>query len=117
MSLTAFLEKITQQHRVSFADTIAIIAENYHYQPTTFSNGVGEQTLINQAGTNEGSCRIFAFAQLHNLDPAQTLNLFGDFYHDDVLNNPTGTDHQNIRHFMRYGWAGIAFNGVALVAK
>ncbi|MGV2481618.1 UNVERIFIED_CONTAM: HopJ type III effector protein, partial [Salmonella enterica subsp. enterica serovar Weltevreden] len=28
--------------------------------------------------------------------------------------HPDATDHQNIRHFMRSGWAGIAFEGEAL---
>jgi len=31
-----------------------------------------------------------------------------------VLGNPQGTDHQNIRNFMKIGWIGIAFEGDAL---
>jgi len=73
--------------------------------------------LVNQAGTNEGSCKIFAFAQLNQLNQQQTLNLFGDYYRLDVLNNPDGTGHQNIRNFMQFGWDGIRFNGEALTAK
>lgn len=114
MSLVTFIEKAKQQQAVSFNDTIAIITEHYHYQPTEFSNGLGQQALISPAGTNEGSCKIFAFAKLHQLDQQQTLNLFGDYYHADVLNNPNGTGHQNIRNFMRDGWDGIQFTGVAL---
>ncbi|TAK61014.1 HopJ type III effector protein [Methylobacter sp.] len=117
MSLASFLEKITNNKAVGFDETIAVITENYHYQATEFSNGLGELLLINQAGTNEGSCKIFAFAQLHGLDPQQTLNLFGDYYRVDVLNDPNGTGHQNIRNFMQYGWDGICFKGVALTAK
>ena len=115
MPLTPFLENIKNNTAVSFDETIAAITANYHYQPTEFSNGLGE--LVNKAGTNEGSCRIFAFAKLHGLNPQQTLNLFGDFYRRDVLNNPDGGDHQNIRLFMRYGWEGIAFSGVALTPR
>ncbi|MDP2901771.1 MAG: HopJ type III effector protein [Methylovulum sp.] len=117
MSLTLFLEKIKNDIPVSFDETIATITENYHCQPTEFSNGLHGHTQINKAGTNEGSCRIFAFAQLHGLNPQQTLNLFGNYYRHDVLDNPDGSDHQNIRLFMRYGWEGIVINGVALMPR
>ena len=88
---------------------MAIINEFYHYTPTSFSNGLDIDCLSNDAGTNEGSCKIFAFAVLNQLDKLQTLNLFGDYY-QDVLNDPNGTSHQNIRNFMQYGWAGIQLN-------
>jgi len=117
MSLASFIEKIKNNEAVSFNDTIAIITDNYHYQATEFSNGLNEQLLVNQAGTNEGSCKIFAFAQLNQLDQQQTLNLFGDYYRLDVLNDPDGTGHQNIRNFMKFGWDGTCFNGVPLTAK
>jgi len=94
-----------------------LINEHYHYQPTDFKNGLTEHALLNKAGTNEGSCRIFAFAQLHGLTEIQTLNLFGDFYRQDVLNNPDGNNHPNIRNFLRDGWKGILFDGVALTPK
>jgi len=114
MSLASFLEKITTNVAVSFDETIGVISDNYHYQATEFSNGLDELTLVNKAGTNEGSCKIFAFAKIHQLDQQQTLNLFGDYYRLDVLNNPHGTGHQNIRNFMKYGWEGIRFKGEAL---
>jgi hypothetical protein len=117
MKLEKFIEKISQGEPISFNETIIIITENYHYQPTEFSNGLGEDILTNAAGTNEGSCKIFAFAKLHNLNQQQTLNLFGDYYREDVLPNPSGTSHQNIRKFMRYGWDGICFKGDALTPK
>jgi hypothetical protein len=116
MSLPSFIEKIKNNTAVSFDETIAVIAENYHYQPTEFSNGLDEHTLVNRAGTNEGSCKIFAFAQINQLDQQQTLSLFGDYYRD-VLNDPQGTGHLNIRSFMQYGWDGIHFKGVPLTAK
>jgi hypothetical protein len=114
MSLASFIEKINNNVAVSFDETITVITENYHYQATEFSNGLNEHTLINKAGTNEGSCKIFAFAKIHHLNQQQTLNLFGDYYRLDVLNAPLGTGHQNIRNFMKYGWAGICFKGEAL---
>ena len=47
----------------------------------------------------------------------QTLYLFGDYYRKDVLENPEGTDHQNIRNFITSGWGGIKFEGTALIEK
>ncbi len=85
--------------------------------PQNSATALNDHTLVNKAGTNEGSCKIFAFAQINQLDQQQTLNLFGDYYRLDVLNEPQGTGHQNIRNFMKYGWDGIHFKGVALTAK
>lgn len=117
VSLDIFLNKIKNNEAVSFNETIAVIAENYHYTPTEFSNGLGEQQLVNPAGVNEGSCKLFAFARLHRLEPLQTLNLFGDYYRIDVLHDPEGLGHQNIRNFMKFGWQGIYFSGDPLAAK
>lgn len=117
MNLSEFLEKIAQNSFVSFTDTIAVITENYHYQPTAFSNGLEKDILVSPAGTNEGSCKIFAFALIHQLDKQATLNLFGDYYRVDVLNDPEGAGHQNIRNFMKFGWEGISFEADALSAR
>lgn len=117
MTLTEFLAKIHSNSPVSFAETIAVITANYHYQATEFSNGLDAQAVVNPAGTNEGSCKIFAFAKCHQLSAEQTLSLFGDYYRVDVLNDPDGTGHQNIRQFMRHGWAGISFQGDALTKQ
>ena len=114
MTLEKFIEKISHGEPISFNETIIVITENYHYQPTEFFNGLEGDVLINPPGKNEGSCKIFAFAKLHHLSQEQTLNLFGDYYRVDVLQNPHGTDHENIRNFMKYGWDGILFNGEAL---
>lgn len=99
-----------------FEDTIAVIQEHFDYTPTSFKNGLSETAIINEAGKNEGSCKIFAFAQLRKLDANTTLKCFGRFY-QDVLNSPEGNDHLNIRNFMKDGWEGIAFEGQALTAK
>ena len=117
MTQTEFLQKIKENKDVSFNETITVITENYVYIPTEFNNGLDENKLINAAGTNEGSCKIFSFAQINQLTPRQTLNLFGDFYRIDVLEEPDGSGHQNIRNFMQYGWKGISFSGQALKAK
>jgi HopJ type III effector protein len=117
MTIEKFLAKLTQDEPVSFHETIIIITENYYYQPTEFSNGLNDDILVNPPGINEGSCKIFAFAKLHHLDQQQTLHLFGDYYRVDVLQNSDGTDHQNIRNFMRHGWKGVHFNAEALTLK
>ena len=97
----------------SFQDTIAYIDTNYNFTPTTFKNG----NQINNAGENNGSCKIFAFAKIHQLEKEETLALFGSYYFDDVLKNPEGNDHQNIRNFMDFGWDGVSFEGEALGLK
>ena len=110
--LNAFLQRIKNGESVSFAETQNIINTYYNYQATTFSNGLIDP-LLNQAGSNEGSCKIFAFAQLHQLNQQETLSLFGEYY-QDVLLNPEATNHNNIRNFLRDGWAGITYQGTAL---
>jgi hypothetical protein len=45
------------------------------------------------------------------------LACFGSYYRKDVLENPNGTDHQNIRNFMNRGWEGISFEKEALGIK
>ncbi|MEB2777756.1 HopJ type III effector protein [Algoriphagus sp. D3-2-R+10] len=60
---------------------------------------------------------MFYFAKPHGLSPSETLVLFGDFHRKDVLENPDGSDHQNIRNFMQAGWEGIEFDGEVLVGK
>jgi hypothetical protein len=98
-------------HTVEFNDVIAIIDTHYQFTPTLFRNG----ELLNEAGSNSGSCKIFSFALLHGLTERQTLACFGTYYRDDVLKHPLASDHQNIRNFMQTGWAGVTFNGSALI--
>lgn len=100
----------TTPEQVQFTQVMTVIDSLYQYQPTEFSNGA----VINKAGENEGSCKIFYFAKLNNLSEQQTLHCFGDYYRLDVLENPQGNDHGNIRNFINTGWSGIAFADVAL---
>lgn len=118
MTLGKFLQQLqAQPAAIEFQQSIDTINTHYAYTPTRFTNGRGEDKVVNAAGSNEGSCRIFAFALMQGLSTDATLALFGSFYRDDVLNNPHGTDHANIRTFMRHGWAGIHFDGAALKPK
>ena len=98
---------------ITFSEVIAHIDAHYNFTPTRFTNG----TAVNEVGQNNGSCKIFSFAKLHGLTQDQTLALFGDYYRLDVLGNPSGTDHQNIRNFILLGWEGILFEGEALKEK
>ena len=101
---------------IDFEEVIAVIDAHYHYSPTRFSNGCDDDRLINEAGQNEGSCKIFAFARLHDLDEQTTLRLFGRFYRE-VRDDPDGDSHGNIRRFMQCGWDGIDFDAPALTPK
>ncbi len=113
-SIAQLLTKIAEQSEtVEFTEVMQVILDNYQYTPTRFTNG----ELINETGTNEGSCKLFAFAQLQGLPESKTLACFGIYYRDDVLQNPEGHDHGNIRNFMLTGWGGIAFDGTALTAN
>lgn len=115
MSLEQFLTKLKNHpDSIDFDDTMKVISEHYEYTPTRFTNG---PTQENEAGTNEGSCKIFAFAQLNDLNEKETLACFGAYYREDVLKHPEGTDHANIRNFMENGWAGIRFDEPALKPK
>jgi len=112
MTLNEFLQQLGNNSALDFEDTMQVIADNYQFSATAFTNG----EVRNEEGQNEGSCKIFAFAQLNNLDQEKTLLCFGRFY-QDVLNTPEGNDHGNIRNFMQSGWDGIKFDGTALTAK
>ena len=115
MTINKLIEKInTQADLIDFAEVIKTIETCYHYTPARFSNGKGSNTIINEAGTNEGSCKIFAFARLNKLNEQQTLACFGKYYREDVLGHPENDDHANIRNFMLHGWQGIEFEGEAL---
>ena len=107
----------TAPDNVEFNDVISTIETNYKYEPTEFTNGAGDDSITNNAGDNEGSCKIFSFAKLHRLTEKQTLHCFGHYYRDDVLNHPEHNDHANIRLFMKYGWQHILFKGEALKIK
>lgn len=105
------LEKSAE--KIQFKEVIAFIDAHYDFTPTKFTNG----NTVNEANQNNGSCKVFSFAQLNDLSKEETLSLFGEFYRDDVLKSPEGTDHQNIRNFIEFGWDGISFEGKALVRK
>jgi hypothetical protein len=107
----------THPEVTEFLDVIAAIDANYNYTPTRFTNGPADDRVTNEAGKNEGSCKIFSFAQIQHLDEIQTLHCFGHYYRNEVLNNPDNSDHANIRNFMKYGWKNVRFENAALTRK
>jgi hypothetical protein len=92
-----------------FADTLDLVSQAFDYQPTGFHNG----PLFNPAGENEGACQVFSLAQYCNLNEADTLRLFAEHYRQ-VLGDPAGESHGNIRQFVATGWSGVRFDHPAL---
>lgn len=114
MDLQNYLTKLKSSPQdIEFEETMSIIDLSYNFKPSAFLNGETK----NEENQNNGSCKIFAFGQLHQLDVQQTLACFGRFYREDVLKHPDGQDHQNIRSFMKTGWEGIRFAHSPLSAK
>lgn len=107
-----FIQLSVEPQSISFEQSISLIDALYHFTPTAFKNG----DLHNAAGENNGSCKILAFGQLHQLSEPQTLHLFGDYYRL-VLDTPQSDDHQNIRNFIRSGWNGVEFEQRPLQEK
>lgn len=85
--------------------TIGAIGSVYDVIPQSFS--VGEHR--NEAGENQGSLAILGFAKMQGLNEAQVLPMFGEAARE-VLDNPEGTDHGNIRAFLRVGMDGVKFD-------
>lgn len=114
MCISDLLKQLnTNKEDLEFADVISLIDKGYDYSPCAFING----GIFNKAGCNVGSCKIFAFADANNLTQEQTLALFGRHYREDVLLDPDGHNHSNIRNFMRYGWRGVSFFGMVLTSS
>jgi len=98
---------------ITFEEVMELIDEHYESQLLEFANG----DMVNQQGENEGSAKVLSYAALSDMDKETTLKLWGQYYRD-VVASPEGTDHQNIRNFMKTGWDGVPFeNGIALTRK
>lgn len=97
---------------IKFSDVIAFIEQHYNHTPTAFKNG----EAFNESSQNQGSAKVFSFAQINELNEDETLSLFAEHY-NAVKASLDGVDHQNIRQFIANGWAGITFEGQALTKK
>jgi len=114
MDMNQLLEAIKQApQNVEFAEVMTVIDASFTHTPSAFTNG----ELENSAEQNQGSAKILSFAKLNGLSEFETLACFGTYYRDDVLGNPDGTDHGNIRNFMKSGWAGVVLPEGVLTAK
>jgi len=96
----------------AFAETLAFIGANYHYQPQAFNNG----GVDNAAGQNEGSCKTLGLAVLEGLSDEEALLAFGEHYRA-VLATPEGNDHGNIRALMVHGLAGVELSAQPLTRR
>ncbi|RYZ97984.1 MAG: HopJ type III effector protein [Sphingobacteriaceae bacterium] len=101
-----------KENSISFCEVIKFIETYYQHQPTAFKNG----DTYNEASQNQGSAKVFAFAQINNFSQQDTLYLFAEHYRA-VLDKPEAADHQNIRQFIANGWPGIVFEGEVLTVK
>ncbi|SHI42960.1 HopJ type III effector protein [Pseudozobellia thermophila] len=114
MELNAFLRRLREAPTsIEFKETLSVIDNNYDFRPTAFTNG----KLKNAAGENSGSCQLFAFAKDQGLNKEETLACFGSHYFEDVLKDPHGKGHQNIRNFMASGFEGLSFERPPLTKK
>lgn len=113
-NITELLEDINSNpQNIDFNDVVALIDTQFLFTPTRFTNG----SATNEANQNHGSCKILALGRQLALDKSQTLALFGRFYTRDVLENPQGNDHANIRNFMVSGHDGVTFDSFPLKAR
>ena len=114
MNIEEFKNKLkTSPKGIQFSENMRAVEDNYESKPTAFKNGA----LENAEGQNSGSCKLFAFAKAQGLSKEETLACFGQYYFDDVLKDPNGEGHQNIRNFMKTGFEGLSFDGNPLEEK
>jgi hypothetical protein len=98
---------------IQFKDIIAYIDAHYDFEPCAFLNG----DIENATGQNSGSCKVFQFAIIEDLTKEQTLTCFGEYYQVEVLQNLEGSNHQNIRNFIMYGFDRLKFETLTLTKK
>lgn len=102
----------SKEGELQFQEVLEHIADQYNYSASAFQNG----TLKNSKEENQGSAKVFYFAKLNNLSQKETLGLFAEHY-QNVLDNPAGEGHQNIRQFMSNGWDAVLFEQEVLTKK
>lgn len=98
---------------LKFEELMELIDTHFESGLIEFKNG----NIVNKPGENEGSAKLLSYAALSEFDKDTTLKLWGQYYRE-VLADPDGDSHQNIRNFMKSGWDGVPFeNGIALTRK
>ena len=112
--LMGLLRSKEKMATISFQLTMDVVEELFDVNEVAFSVG----DVASEPGQNMGSAKIFSFAKMNQLEKGTCLQLFGDYYRKDVLENPDGTDHANIRAFIKGGWEAVKFpDGYALSPK
>lgn len=106
-----FLTALTSDEH-QFATTLDFISQWFDFTPSAFRNGDVE----NAADQNQGSCKVFALAQLLELSQEQALRCFGEHYRD-VLATPDVNNHHNLRRVLREGLSNITFAQFPLTPK
>lgn len=106
------LLSLLENKQLRFKDVLNYISQHYTYTPSSFING----DLHNTAEENQGSAKVLYFAFLHSLTEKQTLQLFAEHL-DNVSTCPEGTNHPNIRQFIKTGWQAVLFENVVLRPK
>lgn len=109
--LEAFLQRLPQAD-FQFEETLAFIENHYDFTASSFNNG----SVENAVDENQGSCKVFALAELLNLSQEQTLQCFGQHYRD-VLATPDVSNHHNLRRVQREGLGDIHFAQFPLAEK
>jgi|TARA_B110000196_G_C20673095_1_gene442845 hypothetical protein len=113
MTIPEFKIKLkTTPTAITFKETMQVIEDLYNFNPTVFTNG----DTINNAGKNNGSCKLFVFAMHQEFTKEETLLCFGEHY-QTVLEDKNGSSHQNIRNFIQTGFKGLSFENEALTLK
>lgn len=112
MTQDEYIEALKSGEKMQFEDLMSIIDQDYNYTPAAFSNGEVENSI----NENQGSAKLFCFAAVNQLSPLETLHCFGQYY-QEVLNDPEGDSHANIRNFIIYGWEGLKFDSPVLERK
>lgn len=106
-----FINIVKSGEQIMLADTVKMIDNEFDYFEVPFNCG-DAQNAINENAT---SGKIFSLALIAGLDKDTTLNLFGEVYRDL---SPSGSDHQNIREFIKSGIDGLKFpTGYCIVSK
>ena len=107
----AFADKIKRGDKVSFKETIDFLDAHYYYFEVPFRNG----PLSSKPNENVGTAKILSFGLMTRMTEEQTLSMFGEIYRDL---SPSGTDHANIRQFLKTGFSGVSFeSGLAISSK
>lgn len=106
-----FLQQLSED-TFAFETTLAFIDSHFIFTPSAFNNG----GVINSQEQNQGSCKVFALAQLLELSQQQALQCFGQHYRD-VLATPDVDNHHNLRRVLKEGLADIHFDHFPLVQK